>query len=81
MLAVSLLVFGAEVFGRISALIARRLSVGRVGRAQEGRDGGLFAVSTLAWEVLIEVEVEVFDCSSASIESRRRPKAPATRGR
>ena len=67
-LAVSLLAFEAEVPGRISAPVAHRLSIGNAGRARRGRDGGLFAVSTLAWEV--EADVEVFDSFSASIETR-----------
>ena len=67
-LAVSHLAFGAEVSDRISAPVAYRLSIGSVGRARRGRGGGLFAVSTLAWEV--KAEGEVFDCFSASIESR-----------
>ena len=53
---------------RISAPVAHRLSLGSVGRARRGRDGGLFAVSTLAWEV--EADGVDFDCFSASIESR-----------
>ena len=67
-LPVSPLVSEVEVSGRISAPIARRLSADNAGRAPRGRDGGLLAVSTLAWEV--EVEVEVFDRISASIEGR-----------
>ena len=67
-LAVGLLVFEVEVFDRISAPIARRLSAGSVGRAPRGRDGGLFAVSTPAWEV--EVGVEDIDRISTSIGSR-----------
>ena len=67
-LAVSPLAFEAEVPDRISAPIAHRLSAGSAGRARRGRDGGLFAVSALAWEVA--AEVWVFDCFSASIESR-----------
>ena len=53
---------------RISAPVAHRLSLGSVGRARRGRDGGLVAVSTLAWEV--EADGVDFDCFSASIESR-----------
>ena len=65
-LAVSLRVFGAEAPDRIPAPVARRLSIGNVGRARRGRDGGLFAVSTLAWKV--EAEGEVLDCFSAPTE-------------
>ena len=78
-LADSLLAFGAEVTGRISAPVAHRLSIGNAGRARRGRDGGLFAVSTLAWEV--QAEGEVFDCFSASIETRFcADRAPRRRG-
>ena len=77
MLAVSLRVFGDKVFDRISAPIARRL---RVGRAPRGRDGGLLAVSTLAWKFEVEVVFEVFDRISASIEGRFcAARAPADR--
>ena len=47
-LAVSPLVFEIEVFDRISAPIARRLSAGSASRAPRSRDGGLFAVITSA---------------------------------
>ena len=68
-LAVGLLAFGVKVSDRISAPVAlHRLSTGSVGRARRGRNGGLFAVSTLAWEV--EAESEVSDFFSASIGSR-----------
>ena len=67
-LAVSLRVFGAEAPDCIPTPVARRLCIGSVGRARRGRDGGLFAVSTLAWEV--EADGVDFDCFSASIESR-----------
>ena len=60
--------FGADVSDRISAPVAHRLSIDSVGRARRGRDGGLFAVGKLSWEV--ETEGEVFGCFSASIESR-----------
>ena len=77
-MAVGPLVSDVEVLDRNSAPIARRLSAGSAGRARRGRDGGLFAVSTLAWGV--EIEVEVFDCISASIESRFcADRAPAGR--
>ena len=67
-LAVGLLAFGVKVSDRISAPIARRLSVGSAGRARRGRNGGLFAVSSLAWNV--EVEIIVVGRFLASVESR-----------
>ena len=62
------LVFEVEFSDRISAPIPRRPSAGIVGQARRGRDGGLFAVGTLAWEV--EVGAGVFDYISASVVSR-----------
>ena len=50
-MAVGLRAFEVAIFDRISAPIARREGAGSAGRAPRGRDGGLFAISTPAWEV------------------------------